>query len=188
MRYQAALTLKFDGQSRRITKNILDDVLSWDTDRLLHLFDTEIEKVAGRKMEPKVINRVQGKKWVIVTWLDVRVKPTIGVRTIVYEEGLDSEIEERERKLQSVKGKISEILYDTDPDDLRRFDVPQDEYESEAEDIAELVIYAEEKLTPNLVKRVLERAFSPGFECPENVYDEIVRRLKPLLASEGYDS
>ncbi len=93
-------------------------------------------------------------------------------------------LKERGRLLKTEQGrKLSKILFAIDPMDLRQFDVPEDEYDSEAEMIVQRLA-AGDSLSVDLVREIFERMFSKDFldhHSNRRELESVVKAITPLL-------
>ena len=92
-------------------------------------------------------------------------------------------LKERGRMLKTEDGgRVSKILFELDPIDLRRFGVPEDEYDGEAEMLVERIM-ARETLSAQMVREVFEKMFSQDMidkYSSSEAFENVVKALKPI--------
>ena len=161
------------------------DAISWETSKLVDLILKDASDLYPKENARlrSVVRRIQDKdgKWAIIQYrVWPKDRPAKMVRLAMCQQGFRDELDERQGMAKLVSTKISEILYDTDPADLAAVDAPKDEYDPEAEWIAERIFVGREEVSPGMLKEVFESMFSKGVG-EDVVYEKAAKSLRPII-------
>ncbi len=141
------------------------EIFSWDTSKLLeHVLKNDKTLLPNKRT--RLIRRVQDKnsRWAILKYTiwESRSGPLKRIVLSLWLYDFKAEFELRRDTAKRLISRISEILYKVDPADLAAVDAPRDEYNPEAEWIADRIFIGREDLSLSMIKDVFESLFSKG--------------------------
>lgn len=159
------------------------EIFSWDTSKLLkHVLKNDKTLLPNKRT--RLIRRVQDKnsRWAILKYTiwESRSGPLKRIVLSLWLYDFKAEFELRRDTANRLISRISEILYKVDPADLAAVDAPRDEYNPEAEWIADRIFIGREDLSPSMIKEVFESLFSKGTGSDE-LFQTATDELTPVV-------
>src|SRR5437016_1409565 len=128
-----------------------DEAFRLDTTKLLELVCKDVGDVLPDRKKTRLVKRVQDreKRWGMISYLLWEAKDRAAKRiTLTFvQPDFHDEFETKQKAAELLAKRISDVLHEMDPASLGR-DAPEDEYDSEAEWIAQRIRIAGEELTP----------------------------------------
>jgi hypothetical protein len=164
-----------------------EEAFLWDTSKLLELIHKDVGNVLPDRKKTRLVKRIQDKerRWAVINYLlwEARDREPKRITLTLVQTDFNEEFEKVQQAAELLAKRISEVLHEIDPVNLGS-DAPEDEYDSEAEWIAQKIRIAGEELSSSLLREIFESMFRPGV-CTDDVYGRITARLNPIIREES---